>query len=89
MENRDDYASKLAWFLTGAVLGASVALLFAPKSGRETRKIIGNSTQRGREAVTEPSRDLVETGREMYERGRKLVDDAAELFERGRKLVHG
>jgi len=89
MENRDDYAGRVAWFLTGAVIGATVAVLFAPKSGKETRKMIGHSTQRGREAVTDTSRDVVEAGREMYERGRKLVDDAAELFERGRKLVHG
>jgi len=89
MQNRDDYASKLAWFLTGAVIGATVAVLFAPKSGKETRKMIGDTTQRGKEAVTGTSRDIVEAGREMYERGRKLVDDAAELFERGRKLVHG
>ena len=47
MENRDDYTSKLAWFLTGAAVGASVAILFAPKSGKETRKIIGDTTQRG------------------------------------------
>jgi gas vesicle protein len=89
MENRYDYASKLAWFLTGAVVGATVAILFAPKSGKETRKMIGHTTQRGKEAVTETGKDLVEAGREMYDRGRKLVDDAAELFERGRKLVHG
>jgi gas vesicle protein len=89
MQNQEDYASKLAWFLTGAVVGATVAILFAPKSGKETRKMIGDTTQRGKEAVTETSRDIVEAGREMYERGRKLVDDAAELFERGRKLVHG
>ena len=89
MENRDDYAAKLAWFLTGAVIGASVAILFAPKSGKETRKMIGDTTQRGKEAVTGTSRDIVEAGRDMYERGRKLVDDAADLFERGRKLVHG
>jgi len=89
MENLDDYASKLAWFLTGAVVGATVAILFAPKSGKDTRKMIGHTTQRGREAVTETSRDFLEAGRDMYERGRKLVDDAAELFERGRKLVHG
>jgi len=89
MENLDDYAGKVAWFLTGAVVGATLALLFAPKSGKETRKIIGDTTQRGKDAVTETSKDVVEAGRDMFERGRKLVDDAAELFERGRKLVRG
>jgi gas vesicle protein len=89
MENRDDYVSKVAWFLTGAVIGATVAILFAPKSGKDTRKMIGDTTQRGKDAVTETSRDVVEAGRDMFERGRKLVDDAADLFERGRKLVRG
>jgi gas vesicle protein len=89
MENQDDYASKIAWFLTGAVVGATVAILFAPKSGKQTRKIIGDTTQRGKEAVAEAGRDVVDAGRDMFDRGRKLVDDAAELFERGRKLVQG
>jgi gas vesicle protein len=89
MENRDDYAGRVAWFLTGAVIGATVAVLFAPKSGKETRKMIGDTTERGKDAVTGASRDVVEAGRDMFERGRKLVDDAAELFERGRKLVRG
>jgi hypothetical protein len=31
--------------------------------------------------------DLLDTGREMYERGRKLADEAAEMFERGRLIV--
>jgi gas vesicle protein len=89
MENRDDYAGRIAWFLTGAVVGATVAILFAPKSGKETRKMIGDTTQRGRDAVSDTGRDVVEAGRDMFERGRKLVDDAADLFERGRKLVRG
>ena len=35
------------------------------------------------------SEDIVEAGREMFDRGRKLVEDAADLFDRGRKLVKG
>jgi gas vesicle protein len=74
----DEIASKLAWFLTGAALGAAAALLYAPKTGRETRK-----------AVTESSKDVIDAGRDMFERGRRLVEDASELFERGRRLVRG
>ena len=85
----DDGASRLAWFLTGAVIGATIAILYAPKSGKDTRQFISDKTQQGREALTHTSTDLVDAGRDMFERGRKLVEDAAELFERGRKLVRG
>jgi gas vesicle protein len=87
---RDDEGSnRLAWFLTGAAVGATVALLFAPKSGKQTRQFITEKTHESREAVTETSQDLLEAGKDMFERGRKLVEDAADLFERGRKLVKG
>jgi len=82
-------SSRLAWFLTGAVIGAAIGILFAPKSGKDTRQYISDKAQQGRDAVSETGKDLVDASREMFERGRKLVEDAAELFERGRKLVKG
>ena len=84
-----DGSSLLAWFLTGAVIGATVAILFAPKSGKDTRRFITEKTQAGRDAVVETSQDIVDASRDMFERGRKLVEDAADLFERGRRLVKG
>ena len=84
-----DFSGRIAWFITGAVIGATVALLYAPKSGRDTRKMISKTSQRGREAVAETSKDIADAGREMFEHGRKLVDDAADLFEKGRKMVRG
>jgi gas vesicle protein len=81
--------SRLAWFLTGIVIGATVAVLFAPKSGKDTRQFISEKTQQGKDAVTETGKDVVEASKEMFDRGRKLVEDAADLFDRGRKLVKG
>ena len=86
---QEQWTNRLAWFLTGAIIGVTAAVLYAPKSGRDTRQFITDKTQQGREAVTDTSKDLVDAGKEMFERGRKLVEDAAELFERGRKLVKG
>ena len=82
----DEGSNRLAWFLTGAVIGMTVALLYAPSSGRETRKRISDKS---RDAFGDGPQNLIEAGREMFERGRQLVDDAAELFDRGRKLVRG
>jgi gas vesicle protein len=87
--NEEQGVSTIAWFLTGAIVGATAAVLFAPKSGKETRQYISDKAQVGREAVETASQDIVDASRDMFERGRKLVEDAADLFERGRKLVKG
>ena len=89
MSDEADYSGRLTWFLTGAAIGAAVAILLAPKSGKDTRKILAKTGQRGKEALEDTGKDIADAGRDMFERGRKLVDDAAELFDRGRKLVQG
>ena len=88
-EQEDDTVSRLAWFLTGAVIGATVAILYAPKSGRDTRQYISDRAQQGRQAVADTSKDIVDASKEMFERGRRLVDEAADLFDRARKMVKG
>ncbi len=88
-QEQAERTSSLAWFITGAVIGAAAAFLFTPKRGQETRQMLSEKAQQGREAVAEGTQELVDAGKEMFERGRKLVEDAAELFERGRKLVKG
>jgi len=88
-EEPGELASTIAWFVTGAAIGVTIAFLFAPKSGRETRRYISDKTRQGKEAVTQTGTDIIEAGRDVFERGRKLVEDATELFERGRRLVRG
>ena len=77
------------WFVAGAAIGATIALLYAPQSGRETRRIIKKKSREGREVLTETSRDLMDKGRELYEKGLRVADEAAEMIERGRRLVEG
>src|SRR5262245_24777486 len=86
---QENGSNRLAWFITGAIIGATVAVLYAPKAGKDTRRFIADKTQQGKEAVAETTKDIADASREMFERGRKLVEDAAELFDRGRKLVKG
>jgi len=81
--------SNVAWFLTGALIGATVALLCAPKSGKETRRYLADKVQQSKDAVADTGSGIVEASKDMFDRGRQLVDDAADLFERGRKLVKG
>jgi gas vesicle protein len=86
---QEETSNTLGWFLAGAVIGAAVAILYAPKSGKETRQFIADTTQKGKEAVVDSSQSVLDAGRDMFERGRKLVEDAADLFDRGRRLVRG
>jgi len=85
----EDDESKVGWFLAGAVIGASIALLYAPKSGRDTRKYLNRTTRDGREAMESSGRELMDRGKELYDRGKQIAEDAADLFERGKKLVQG
>lgn len=85
----DASESRVVWFLAGAALGATVALLFAPQSGKETRELLGRKAEEGRKSLTESTQDIAERGRDLYDRGRKIADEAAEMFDRGRKLVQG
>ncbi len=86
---QNDDSGKLTWFLMGAALGAACALLYAPKSGKETRNLITQKAQDASNAVSGTGRDIYERGRDVYDKGKQVVDDAAALFERGRKLVRG
>jgi gas vesicle protein len=79
---------KLIWFLAGAAVGAAAALLLAPRSGRELRRLIGDKTSEGREYLEETGREVYDRGRELFERGKHLAEDAAGLFDRGRKAAH-
>jgi gas vesicle protein len=85
----ENYESRVVWFLAGAAIGATVALLFAPQSGRETRQLISRKATEGRDALAGAGHDLADRGRELYDKGKRIADEAAELFDRGRKMVQG
>jgi gas vesicle protein len=82
-------SNRIAWFITGTVIGATLAILYTPKSGKDARQIITDKTQQSKDAVTDASKDIVDSSREMFDKGRKIVEDAADLFDRARKLVRG
>ena len=84
-----DNSSSFVWFIAGAAIGASIALLYAPQSGDKTRRLIVKRARQGGEAIAESGQDLLEKSRELYEKGRRIADDAADMFERGRRAVEG
>ena len=57
---------KLTYLLIGAGIGATLALLFAPNSGRELRGDIADYTKRGLDAAGEGARAVGTRASEMY-----------------------
>lgn len=64
-------SNKITYFLAGASIGALVALLFAPKSGRELRSDISDATRRGIDYTTESAKSLGEKASHLYTSGRE------------------
>ena len=67
---------KLTYFLIGAGIGATLALLFAPKSGRELRGDIADYTRKGIDAASEGARRVGERAGEIYDASRERVSGA-------------
>jgi len=79
--SRDDGAGALTVllaFAVGAVAGAAVALLYAPTTGEETRRYLGDRAREGRDRVNE----IAEKGREAVKQGRETITTA---IEKGRE----
>jgi len=75
---------KFIYFLAGAGIGAVFALLFAPKSGRETREMIARTATDSRDFLN----TKVNEGRQIVEeRGRKLGDDVTSFMDKSKEAV--
>ena len=62
MNDSNDGVSVMMAFICGAVVGAAVGLLYAPKTGSETREQLAEFARRAREkaeAITDAARQKV------------------------------
>ena len=80
----EDRSSNIGWFLAGLGLGALVGILYAPKSGRETREAIGEGFDEGKDYLTARGREVRERASEWAEKGK---DRAADWVDRGKETV--
>jgi gas vesicle protein len=70
-------ASFALGIMAGAVIGAGVALLFAPKTGTEMRHQLGEQYRGLAERVGETTKGLRESAEHLKERGRERVQRLA------------
>ena len=75
---RKEKLSTFAKIITGAGLGASLGVLFAPKSGKETREDIANATKDGANYVVENVNNAVNA---VKEKGLELKNTVNEKYE--------
>ncbi len=100
MRNRNDEegtwdAAGCSAFIAGALIGAGVALLFAPQPGTELRGRLRDYANRATDDLMEKGQEAwdtaVERGKEYYDKGEEVIRDAGrsarELAKQGQEAV--
>ena len=90
MSDRD--GNSFVWFLAGLGLGALAGVLYAPRSGAETREALRARAEEGRDYVRGRAREAREQAQGWADRGREVVNQQKEQFraayEAGRQAYH-
>jgi gas vesicle protein len=81
----DNVGSKVSYFLVGLGVGALMGVLFAPKSGEDTREYLAKRADDGRDFAQRKARelrdradDLIEKSKEVASRKRESISAAVE-----------
>jgi gas vesicle protein len=92
MSDESNGGSKLAFLLAGMGIGAILALLFAPKSGEETRELISRKAGEGRDYVKAKGLELRQDAEDLVEKAKGVVNQQKEqlsaALEAGKQAYH-
>lgn len=88
---------RVGWLLIGAAVGAGIALLYAPVSGKETRKLIRRKAEDARDSIAETGGQLrdsiAEVGGQVRDRltetGESIAGAGREAYRKGATLAAG
>ena len=79
----------LSSFLLGLGVGVGIGMLFAPKSGQETREMIKNKAGEGTDFLKQKGADLKDTASGWVEKGKEAVgrqkDTLSDAVEAGKQ----
>jgi len=80
------------YFLVGLGIGSLIGVLFAPKSGEETREYIAKKTRDGNELARKKAQELRDRVEETVERGKEMIAQTegqiAAAIDAGRETYH-
>jgi gas vesicle protein len=65
--------SKVSYFMVGLGIGALIGILFAPKSGEETREFLSKKADEGKDFAQRKARELRERADDLIERGKDVA----------------
>ncbi len=68
-----DDDNKLSYFFLGLGLGVAVGVLFAPKSGAETRQLLRSKAEEGADYVKRRGTELRDTAADALDKGKQAV----------------
>ena len=71
-------AKYLGFFVVGAGIGAGLALLFAPRSGKDARRYLARRAEEGKEYVSNTGRDLLRQAEDAVGRGKDWAGKLAQ-----------
>ncbi len=80
--SREDWSGTLTAFVIGVGVGAALGVLFAPKSGEETREFLRDNARRGLNQATAAGRKISRQAREVVEDVSDQLGDVAEAGSR-------
>lgn len=80
MRETNSTGDRLVCFMMGGALGALIALLLAPRSGKETRELIAHKAQEQKEAIGAGTKKRIIKSRE------KMAFDAKALVTRAKNI---
>ena len=78
--SEENGGSQVGFFLAGLGIGAVIALLFAPRSGKETRDMIVQKAEEGRDFVMTKSEEIRKQAEDAVEKGKDLVNKQKDLL---------
>jgi gas vesicle protein len=76
----DNAGSKVSYFLVGLGIGSLIGILFAPKSGEETRDYLSSKADEGRDYAQKKARELRERAEDLLERSREVMSRQKDAF---------
>lgn len=68
-----DQDNKIPFFLLGLGVGVAVGILFAPKSGPETRQLLRTKADEGKDYLMKRSEDVRESASELLDKGKSAL----------------
>jgi gas vesicle protein len=70
----ENVGAKISYFIVGLGIGTLVGILFAPKSGQETRDFLVQKADEGREYAQKKARELRERAEDLIERSKEIMN---------------